>query len=145
MVARDLSNTDIIDMSWVRTCSLGMLWICGPSGRSVLWASLRSVPKCTEPVLWSIRTCMSLFLAHSTINLSMWWWVENLVKDSNRFMETDWYTWATCFRSLTKVISLNGSVYCLMDEKSSFSSMKFNLSSTFAQSVSGWKSTSSQL
>ena len=38
------------------TCSLGMLWMVGPSGSSVLWASLRSVPKWTDPVLWSIRT-----------------------------------------------------------------------------------------
>ena len=81
-------------------------------------------------LFYSNPTCMSLFLAHSTISFSMWWWVENLDRESRRFMETDWYTWATCFSSLMRVISLRGSVYCLIEENSSLSSISFNLSST---------------
>ena len=51
---------------------------------------------------------MSLFLAHYTTSLSIWWWVENLVRDSRSFMET-------------RVMSLSGAVYCLIAEKSSLS------------------------
>ena len=38
-----------------------------------------------------ILACMSLFLAYSKMSLSMWWMcVENLVRDSKRFVETHW-------------------------------------------------------
>ena len=44
-------------VSWLRICSLGMLWMVGPSAASSFCDRPRSEPNDSDRVRWSMRTC----------------------------------------------------------------------------------------
>lgn len=64
-----LSSATAMLISWNLICSLGMLWMLGPS-RMISCVMPTPVPKLTEAVRWSTRTCTHVNSKHSYITIN---------------------------------------------------------------------------